>query len=52
LRVLRDEWNAAQPSDIDQTAGAETEPQSQANPAGRTGWQRFSSGPTSPARTR
>jgi hypothetical protein len=39
LRVLRTEWEAAHPSDIDQSAGAETEPQPQAHPARRGGWQ-------------
>ena len=54
LRVLRDARNAAQPADIDQSAGAETEPQPQ-SPAGRIGWQPPSSapgGPTSAARSR
>ena len=39
LRVLREEWEAAHSSDIDQSAGAETEPQSQVSSASHAGWQ-------------
>jgi hypothetical protein len=38
LHVLRTEWEAAHPSDIDQSVGTEMERPAQANLAGRTGW--------------